>query len=82
LNDEAEGALPTLYAATSPEAENGGYYGPQQMNEMKGEIVGPAKIADHARNESLAAALWSRCEDLTGVRYLDEDGDTLTEKIA
>jgi NAD(P)-dependent dehydrogenase (short-subunit alcohol dehydrogenase family) len=82
LNDEAEGALPTLYAATSPEAENGGYYGPQQLNEMKGEIVGPAKIADHARNESLAAALWSRCEDLTGVRYLDEDRDTLTEKIA
>ena len=82
LNDEAEGALPTLYAATSPEAENGGYYGPQQLNEMKGEIVGPAKIADHARNESLASALWSRCEELTGVRYLDEDRDTLTEKIA
>ena len=82
LNDEAEGALPTLYAATSPEAENGGYYGPQQLQEMKGEIVGPAKIADHARKESLAAALWSRCEDLTGVRFLDKDGASLTEKIA
>jgi NAD(P)-dependent dehydrogenase (short-subunit alcohol dehydrogenase family) len=81
LNDEAEGALPTLYAATSPEAESGGYYGPQQMNEMKGEVVGPAKIADHARNEPLAAALWNRCEDLTGVRFL-EDSDPVTEKIA
>jgi NAD(P)-dependent dehydrogenase (short-subunit alcohol dehydrogenase family) len=82
LNDEAEGALPTLYAATSPEAENAGYYGPQQMSEMKGEIVGPAKIADHAQNESLAGALWDKCEHLTGVRFLEEDGDTLTEKIA
>lgn len=69
LNDEAEGALPTLYAATSQDAENGGYYGPQQLGEMKGEIVGPAKIADHARDEALAAKLWERCSDLTGVDF-------------
>jgi NAD(P)-dependent dehydrogenase (short-subunit alcohol dehydrogenase family) len=70
LNDESEGALPTLYAATSLEAKHGGYYGPQQWDEMKGETVGPAKIADHARDETLAAKLWSKCEDLTGVRFL------------
>lgn len=69
LNDEAEGALPTLYAATSPDAENGGYYGPQQLGEMKGEVVGHAKIAPHARDESLAAKLWERCSDLTGVDF-------------
>jgi NAD(P)-dependent dehydrogenase (short-subunit alcohol dehydrogenase family) len=69
LNDEAEGALPTLFAATSPDAKNGGYYGPQQLGEMKGEVVGPAKIADHARNEELAAQLWSKCRELTGVDF-------------
>jgi NAD(P)-dependent dehydrogenase (short-subunit alcohol dehydrogenase family) len=69
LNDEAEGALPTLYAATATEAENGGYYGPQQLGEMRGEIVGPARIAAHAQDESLAARLWERCRDLTGVDF-------------
>jgi len=69
LNDEAEGALPTLYAATSPDAENGGYYGPQQLNEMRGEVVGPAQIAAHARDEKLAAQLWEKCRELTGVDF-------------
>jgi len=69
LNDEAEGALPTLYAATSPAAVNGGYYGPQQLGEMRGEVVGPAKIADHARDERLAARLWERCSELTKVDF-------------
>ncbi len=32
----AEGALPTLFAATSPTAESGGYYGPNGFYEMKG----------------------------------------------
>lgn len=69
LNDEAEGALPTLFAATAPEAENGGYYGPQQLGEMRGDVVGPAKIAPHARDEALAAKLWERCSELTGVDF-------------
>lgn len=70
LNDEAEGALPTLYAATSPEAENGGYYGPQQFDEMRGDTVGPAKIASHAQDERLASQLWERCRELTGVDFV------------
>lgn len=69
LNDGAEGALPTLYAATSPDAQNCGYYGPQQLGEMRGEIVGPAKIAPHAQDEPLAAQLWQKCQDLTGVDF-------------
>ncbi|HMF53746.1 MAG TPA: oxidoreductase [Edaphobacter sp.] len=69
LNDEAEGALPTLYASTSPDAENGGYYGPQQLGETRGEVVGPAKIAEHARNEALAAQLWERCREMTDVDF-------------
>src|SRR6202011_5541713 len=39
----AEGALPTLFAATSPEAKPAGYYGPNGFYELKGPPV-PAKI--------------------------------------
>jgi NAD(P)-dependent dehydrogenase (short-subunit alcohol dehydrogenase family) len=67
LNSEAAGALPTLYAATAPDAEEGGYYGPQGFQEMRGGDVGPAKIAPQALDEAAAARLWSECEKLTGV---------------
>lgn len=70
LNTAADGALPTLYAATSPDAIGGGYYGPQGFQEMRSERVGPAKVAPQARDEAVAAQLWSRCEALTGVNLL------------
>ena len=71
LNTDAEGALPTIYAAASPEATGGGYYGPQGVQEMRGSEVGPAKIAPQAKDSAAAARLWNICEQLTGIRYLD-----------
>lgn len=70
LNTDAEGALPTLYASAASEAADGGYYGPQGFAEMRGETVGPAKVALQARDEASASRLWGICEELTGVRYL------------
>jgi NAD(P)-dependent dehydrogenase (short-subunit alcohol dehydrogenase family) len=70
LNSDAEGALPTLYAATAPTAVGGGYYGPQGFQEMRGGDVGVAKVAEAAKDEAAAARLWGACEDLTGVRFL------------
>lgn len=70
LNTEAAGALPTLFAATSPEAESGGYYGPQGWQEMRGGDAGPAKIAAQALDEAAAARLWGECERLTGISFL------------
>ena len=70
LNNVAEGALPTLYAATAPEAVAGGYFGPQGFQEMRGGDVGPATVAPQARDEAAAARLWRVCEDLTGTRLL------------
>lgn len=70
LNTEAQGALPTLFAATAAEAVSGGYYGPQGFLEMRGGDVGPAKVAAQARDEAAAARLWSECERLTGVSFL------------
>jgi NAD(P)-dependent dehydrogenase (short-subunit alcohol dehydrogenase family) len=67
LNTDTEGALPTLYASTAPEVKDGGYYGPQGFQEMRGEEVGPAKIAAQANDAVAAARLWQICEKLTGV---------------
>jgi NAD(P)-dependent dehydrogenase (short-subunit alcohol dehydrogenase family) len=61
----AEGALPTLLAATAPDAAPGGYYGPQKFMEMKGP-PGQAKIASQALDKTVAAALWDAAETLTG----------------
>ena len=69
LNNDAEGALPTLYAATAPEALDGGYYGPQGFQEARGEEVGPAKVAPQALDQAAAARLWQVCEALTGIRF-------------
>lgn len=66
----AEGALPTLFAATAPDAKPAGYYGPQGLFEMKG-AVGEARIGKHARDRAVAARLWDVSQDLTGVRWPD-----------
>jgi NAD(P)-dependent dehydrogenase (short-subunit alcohol dehydrogenase family) len=74
LNSDSEGALPTLYAATSPNAEDGGYYGPQGFQEMRGDDVDRAFVAPQARDASVAARLWQTCEDLTGTQFLSSPG--------
>ena len=64
----AEGALPTLFAATSPAAEPGGYYGPNWFYELKGPPVA-AKIMQQARDLAAAAMLWDVSATLTGVSF-------------
>jgi len=62
----ADGALPTLFAATAPEATPASYYGPDGIFEMKGAVA-PAKISAKASDPLLAAHLWEISETLTGV---------------
>lgn len=64
----AQGALPTLYAATSPQATPGAYYGPDMFNETRG-YPSLAKIPAQARDTAIAARLWEVSEQLTGVRF-------------
>ncbi|MBB5746951.1 SDR family oxidoreductase [Brevundimonas variabilis] len=64
----AEGALPILLAATSPDVKSGAYFGPLQMSEMKGP-PGVAEIRSHALDADVAARLWSASERLTGVTF-------------
>lgn len=63
-----QGALPTLFAATAPEAEGGVYYGPDGMAELNGHPA-RARIPGPARNEADCARLWAVSEELTGVRF-------------
>ena len=61
----AQGALPSLFAATSPEARGGRYYGPNGFREFKGTPV-DAKTPDQARDTKVAAQLWESSQTLTG----------------
>jgi NAD(P)-dependent dehydrogenase (short-subunit alcohol dehydrogenase family) len=64
----AAGALPQLYAATSPDAVGGGYYGPDGLFEMKGDPK-VARVARQAEDEAAARRLWTVSETLTGVAF-------------
>jgi len=64
----AEGALPSLFAAASPQAKPAGYYGPDWFYELKGPPV-PAKITPQARDTAAAARLWDISAALTGVSF-------------
>lgn len=61
----AQGALPTLFAATAADAEGGAYYGPTGEMEMRGPL-GLATIPPAARDAAAAARLWDITEELTG----------------
>ncbi len=58
------GAEPLLYAATSPDAVNGGYYGPRGPFEMAGP-AGTARLPREARDARVATRLWSEAQRLT-----------------
>jgi NAD(P)-dependent dehydrogenase (short-subunit alcohol dehydrogenase family) len=66
--DDAAGALPTLYAATAPEAQGGVYIGPDGFNGFKGSPT-VEKPRPQALDEAVAKRLWTLSEALTGVVY-------------
>jgi NAD(P)-dependent dehydrogenase (short-subunit alcohol dehydrogenase family) len=64
----AQGAIPTLFAMTSPQAQGGAYYGPTGQQEISGPL-GLATVPAAARDPAAAARLWTLTEQLTGARY-------------
>ncbi|KAK0341898.1 hypothetical protein LTR94_024527 [Friedmanniomyces endolithicus] len=64
----AQGALPTLFAATSPDARSAQYYGPDGVSEIRG-FPTLAVIPGPALDKNAARRLWEVSEQLTGVRY-------------
>lgn len=68
---QERGCYPSVFAATAPEVESGGYYGPDGFMEMRGRHPARAFVRGLARDRDLARRLWEVSEQLTGVRYLD-----------
>jgi NAD(P)-dependent dehydrogenase (short-subunit alcohol dehydrogenase family) len=64
----AMGALPTLFAATSPGAEPGAYYGPNKLSETRG-FPTPAKIPVQAEEKIVAQKLWDVSLELANVTF-------------
>ncbi|GAA4881306.1 SDR family oxidoreductase [Actinomycetospora straminea] len=60
--------LPALYAATSPDARTGRFYGPEGLGHVRG---GPAEQELYAplRSTEDAARVWGLSEELTGVSF-------------
>lgn len=64
----ADGARPILFAATSPEARPGAYYGPGGVGELRGAPA-PALIMPQARDTTAATRLWDVSEKLTSTSF-------------
>jgi NAD(P)-dependent dehydrogenase (short-subunit alcohol dehydrogenase family) len=68
LMEAWQGALPSLYAAVSPDVAGGDFYEPDGDGGYRGY---PTKgtIASHALDEAVAQRLWSLGGHVTGVRF-------------
>jgi NAD(P)-dependent dehydrogenase (short-subunit alcohol dehydrogenase family) len=66
--DDAAGALPTLYGATAPEAKGGEYIGPDGFQAFRGSPT-VEQPRPQALDEAAGKRLWSVSEQLTGVVY-------------
>jgi NAD(P)-dependent dehydrogenase (short-subunit alcohol dehydrogenase family) len=64
----ADGALPTLRAATDPAAASGSYWGPRGLTGMSGPPA-PARVTVRAQDLAVAARLWEVSEKLTKVAF-------------
>ncbi len=68
LMDPWQGALPSLYAGVSKDAQPGKLYGPDQDGGYRG-YPAEAAIKENALDEQLAKKLWSFAEKATGVIF-------------
>ena len=64
----ADGAIPTLRAATDPSVEGNDYYGPNHRFEIRGPAV-KVKAKKAAYDVHDGRALWEQSIELTGVDY-------------
>lgn len=63
-----QGALPSLFAATAPEAQGGSYYGPDRFSETRGHPT-LASLPPQALDQAQAGRLWRVSEQLTGMAF-------------
>lgn len=60
--------LPALMAATSPDAVDGGFYGPSGPGHLGGR-PGPQKLFSRLRSEEVAGRVWDVSQQLAGVSF-------------
>jgi NAD(P)-dependent dehydrogenase (short-subunit alcohol dehydrogenase family) len=65
----AMGALPEVYAATSPDVHGGDYIGPDGLLGQQGLPV-KVKSSTRSHDQAVAARLWAVSEELTGIKYV------------
>jgi NAD(P)-dependent dehydrogenase (short-subunit alcohol dehydrogenase family) len=65
------GAMPSVRAAVDPEAKGGEFYGPGGLTTMTGPPT-KQRSSKRSHDEAVARELWRSCEQLTGVRWLNE----------
>ncbi|MFG2126773.1 oxidoreductase [Streptomyces sp. NPDC048751] len=63
------GALPQLYAATSPDVAGGDFIGPDGPGELRGAPT-RVRLSPAAEDAGTGRRLWEVSEDLTGVRFV------------
>ena len=71
----AQGALPTLFAATSPDIVPGGYYGPDKFGETRGS-PSVARVPPQADDDAVASHLWNVSARLTAASFATEPSRT------
>lgn len=64
----AQGALPTLYAATAPDARPGAYYGPDRLGETRGHPA-LSKVPAPANDRAVSERLWQVSEQLAAISF-------------
>jgi len=63
------GSLPLLFAATSPNARKGGYYGPDGRNEAKGNPTAAFEPVV-TKDVTVGRRLWEESERVTGMQFV------------
>ncbi|PWJ58271.1 hypothetical protein CLV98_104129 [Dyadobacter jejuensis] len=66
-NIPAQGALPTLFAATDV-VDMGGYYGPDGQGEVNG-YPAPAYMDPYAQDANLGKDLWEYAQEETKIKF-------------
>jgi NAD(P)-dependent dehydrogenase (short-subunit alcohol dehydrogenase family) len=69
VQSAADGARSSLYALASPDAQGGDYIGPDNWLGTSGAPA-RTKAASNATDPALAAKLWARSVQVTGIEYL------------
>lgn len=64
-----QGALPSLFAATSESVAGGEYYGPDGQNEYSGFPALSNRLTGAEKDEVQGKELWEFAENITGIRF-------------